>query len=134
LKPGLEAVMAGTVDAQENPYANTVDYGAHKVHRYHSETAHCYLSRGLYFNRRQFDAWPQALQDAMRAAARQAILAQRELAIEEERNARKAIEAAGGEVVELSAEARREFARAVQPLHDEMRRRFGDAVFGLIRA
>lgn len=132
LKPGLEAVVNGTVDAQENPLANTVDYGAHKVHRFHTLSEHCYLSRGLYFNRRQFDSWPQALQEAMRAAARKAILAQRELATEEEHNARKTIEAAGGEVLELSQEARAAFKRAVKPLHDEARARFGDAVFALI--
>lgn len=132
LKPGLEAVMSGTVDAQENPLANTVDYGAHKVHRYHTLSAHCYLSRGLYFNRAQFDRWPKSLQDAMRAAARDAILAQRELAIEEEHNARKNIEAVGGEVLELSPDARAAFKQAVKPLHEEARRRFGDDVFGLI--
>ena len=132
LKPGLEAVVSGAVDAQENPLANTVDYGAHKVHRHHTLSAHCYLSRGLYFNRAQFDRWPKTLQDAMRAAARKAILAQRELAVEEERHARQAIEAAGGEVLELSADARAAFKKAVKPLHDEARSRFGDEVFGLI--
>jgi TRAP-type C4-dicarboxylate transport system substrate-binding protein len=132
LKPGLEAVVSGAVDAQENPYANTVDYGAHTVHRYHTQSAHCYLSRGLYMNRTQFDRWSAELQACMRAAARKAILAQRELAIEEELTARKAIEAAGGEVVELTPEARAEFVKAVKPLHDEARKRFGDEVFGLI--
>jgi len=132
LKPGLEAVVSGTVDAQENPLANTVDYGAHKVHRYHTLSAHCYLSRGLYFNRAQFDRWPKALQESMRAAARKAVLAQRELAIEEELAARKTIEAAGGEVVELTTEARRAFVQAVQPLHGEARKRFGNEVFALI--
>lgn len=132
LKPGLEAVVSGAVDAQENPLANTVDYGAHKVHRFHTLSEHCYLSRGLYFNRAQFDRWPKDLQDAMRAAARKAILTQRDLAIEEEHTARKTIEAAGGEVVELSPEARSAFKQAVKPLHDEARTRFGDAVFGLI--
>jgi TRAP-type C4-dicarboxylate transport system substrate-binding protein len=132
LKPGLEAVMAGTVDAQENPFANTVDYGAHTVHRYHTLSAHCYLSRGLYMNRAQFERWPAALQEGMRAAARKAILAQRDLAVEEERHARNAIEAAGGEVVELTPQARAGFKQAVQPLHDDMRRRYGDDVFRLI--
>ena len=132
LKPGLEAVVSGTVDAQENPFANTVDYGAHKVHRYHTLSSHCYLSRGLYFNRAQFDRWPKDLQEAMRVAARKAVLAQRELAIEEELAARKTIETAGGEVVELTNEARAAFKRAVKPLHDEARQRFGEAVFGMI--
>ena len=30
LKPGLEAIVSGAVDAQENPLANTVDYGDRK--------------------------------------------------------------------------------------------------------
>ena len=132
LKPGLEAVVSGAVDAQENPFANTVDYCAHNVHRYHTRSAHCYLSRGLYMNRAQFDRWPKALREAMRAAARKAVLAQRGLAAEEERAARKAIEASGGEVVELAADARAAFVQAVKPLHDEARKRFGDEVFALI--
>ena len=73
LKPGLEAIVSGAVDAQENPLANTVDYGAHKVHRYHTLTGHCYLSRGIYCNRAEFDSWPEAFQTAMRKAAREAI-------------------------------------------------------------
>ncbi len=132
LKPGLEAVVSGAVDAQENPFANTVDYGAHTVHRYHTRTAHCYLSRGIYMNRAQFDRWPKELQEGMRAAARKAVLAQRALTVEEEKAARKAIEAAGGEIVELTPEARRAFVQAVKPLHDEARQRFGDEVFALI--
>ena len=132
LKPGLEAVVSGAVDAQENPYANTVDYGAHKVHRYHTQSAHCYLSRGIYMNRAQFDRWPAELQESMRAAARKAVLVQRELAVEEEHAARKAIVAAGGEVLELTPDARRAFVQAVKPLHDEARKRFGDEVFAMI--
>ena len=132
LKPGLEAIMSGAVDAQENPLANTADYGAHKAHRFHTLSGHCYHSRGLYMNRAQFDAWPKALQDGMRAAARRAVLAQRDLAVEEEHLARKTIEAAGGEVIELTPAARAALVQAVAPLHDEARRRFGDAVFGMI--
>jgi len=132
LKPGLEAVVNGTVDAQENPLANTVDYGAHKVHRYHTLTNHCYLSRGIYMNRAEFELWPKAIQEGILRAAREAILAQRKLAVEEEEVARKAIEAAGGEVLELTAATRAEFVKAVKPLHDESRKRFGNDVFALL--
>jgi TRAP-type C4-dicarboxylate transport system substrate-binding protein len=131
LKPGLEAVVSGAVDAQENPLANTVDYGAHKVHPFHTLTGHCYLSRGIYMNRAEYERWPKELQDGIHRAANEAIRLQRDLAIEEENVARKAIEAAGGEVVELSDAARAEFAAAVRPLHDEARLRFGEAVFAL---
>jgi len=134
LKPGLEAVVSGAVDAQENPLANTVDYGAHKVHRYHTLTNHCYLSRGIYMNRAEFERWPKELQQGIQRVAREAIVAQRDLAVEEEEVARKAIVSAGGEVVELTPAERAAFARAVKPLHEEARKRFGDDVFALVRA
>lgn len=127
LKPGLEAIMSGAVDAQENPLANTIDYGAHKAHRYITLTGHCYVSRGIYCNRAAFDSWPEALQTAMKQAVRAAIIAQRGLAVEEEEIARKAIEDAGGEIVELTPEERAAFVRAVKPLHDEARARFDEA-------
>jgi len=133
LKPGLEAVVSGAVDGQENPLANTVDYGAHKVHRFHTLTGHCYLSRGIYCNRAEFERWPAAFQAAMQKAARDAITVQRQLAVEEEGIARKAIESAGGEVVELTADERAAFARAVKPLHDDARKRFGEDMFALLR-
>jgi TRAP-type C4-dicarboxylate transport system substrate-binding protein len=134
LKPGLEAVVSGAVDAQENPFANTVDYGAHKVHRYHTLTAHCYLSRGIYMNRAEFERWPKELQQGIQSAAREAVAAQRDLAVEEEGVARSAIVSAGGEVLELTREERAAFVRAVKPLHDEARQRFGEDVFALLRA
>ena len=134
LKPGLEAVVSGAVDAQENPLANTVDYGAHKVHRYHTLTGHCYLSRGIYMNRAEFERWPKELQQGIQSAAREAVAAQRDLAVEEEAVARKAIESAGGEVLELTREERAVFARAVRPLHDEARKRFGEEMFALLKA
>ena len=131
LKPAIAAIKSGEVDAQENPLANTVDYGVHKAHRFHALTGHSYLSRGIYCNRAAFESWPQALQQAMTQAVREAIVAQRELAVAEEGIARKAIEAAGGEIVELTPSERAAFVRAVKPLHDEARARFEDT-FSLI--
>ena len=132
LKPGLEAMKSGAVDAQENPLANTVTYGAHKLHRYHTLSGHFYLSRGIYMNRAEFDAWPEALQSAMKAAVREAVLLQRELAVEEENIARAAAEDAGCEIVELTPEEHEQFVRAVRPLYDEARKRFGAEMFDLL--
>ena len=132
LKPAIEGLKSGEIDAQENPLANTVDYGVHKLHRYHTLTGHIYLSRGIYCNRAAFDIWPEALKTAMTKAVREAVLAQRELAVREEQIARKAIEDAGGEIAELTPEERALFVSAVKPLHDEARTRFGEA-FSLLR-
>jgi TRAP-type C4-dicarboxylate transport system substrate-binding protein len=132
LKEAIEAIVAGTVDAQENPFANTVAYGVHKVHRHHTVTGHCYLSRGLYCNRAAFESWPEALQRAIQQAARDAIAAQRELAVAEEAIARKSIEDAGCEVADLTTDEHALFVRAVRPLHDEARQRFGEELFDLL--
>jgi TRAP-type C4-dicarboxylate transport system substrate-binding protein len=133
IKEGLEAIVSGKVDAQENPFANTVDYGAHQAHRYHTVTGHCYLSRGIYLNRAQFESWPREFQQGIQNAAREAVAAQRALAVEEEAHARKAIEASGGEILELTPAERAAFVRNVKPLHDEARKRFGEEVFALLR-
>jgi tripartite ATP-independent transporter DctP family solute receptor len=127
LKPAIAAIKSGEIDAQENPLANTVDYGVHQVHRYHTLTGHSYLSRGIYCNREAFDSWPPTLQTAMMQAVREAVLAQRALAVREEEIARKAIEEAGGQIVELTPGERAAFVGAVKPLHDEARVRFGEA-------
>jgi C4-dicarboxylate-binding protein DctP len=132
LKEGLEMVRTGAVDAQENPFANTVTYGCHKVHRYVTLTNHCYMSRGLYLCRSAFESWPARLQAAMQRAAREAIAVQRELAVAEEETARQALVAEGCEFVELTGDQRAAFARAVKPVHDEARARFGDEVFALL--
>jgi TRAP-type C4-dicarboxylate transport system substrate-binding protein len=63
----------------------------------------------------------------MMQATREAVRAQRELAVREEDIARQAIIDAGGEIVELTRDERAAFVRAVKPLHDEARQRFADA-------
>ena len=131
LKPAIAQITAGELDAQENPLANTVDYGVHKVHKFHTLTGHSYLSRGIYCHRASFESWPKALQEAMLTAVREAVLAQRELAVREEDIAEQAIKDAGGEVVRLTAGERAAFVQAVKPLHDEARARFPEAYAAL---
>ena len=59
LTEAIDGVVAGTLDAQENPLANTATYGVHKYHRYHTLSGHFYLSRGLWANRDAVDGWPE---------------------------------------------------------------------------
>src|ERR1051325_7921546 len=68
LTEAIAAIKAGTIDAQENPFANIVTYGVHKFHPFHSVTNHFYISRPIFLHRTTFDSWPRNLQDAMREA------------------------------------------------------------------
>jgi tripartite ATP-independent transporter DctP family solute receptor len=131
LTEALAAIKAGTVDAQENPFANTVTYGAHKFHPFHTLTSHFYVSRPIFVYRTAFDAWPQALQQAMRKAVQEAVAIQRNDTVEEERAARKEIEAAGGKITELTLGEQAAFAAAVMPLIDDAESVYGKEMMRL---
>jgi tripartite ATP-independent transporter DctP family solute receptor len=134
LTQAIAMITAGTIDAQENPLSNTVTYGVHKFHRFHTLSGHFYISRPIFLHRSAFDAWPADLQRAMRVAVAEAVAFQRQLHEEEEHAARDAIAAQGCEVVELSAEEHRAFAAAVAPLLAEARSTFGDDLLALAAA
>ncbi|MBI4273360.1 MAG: TRAP transporter substrate-binding protein DctP [Rhizobiales bacterium] len=132
LTEALAAIAAGTIDAQENPLANTVTYGAHKFHHFHTLTGHFYLSRPIFIHRPTFDSWPRDLQDAMRKAVKDAVDYQRDLAIEEEKAAWAAIIAQGCEIAELTADEHNAFTAAVKPLLSEARQDYGRELFALL--
>jgi TRAP-type transport system periplasmic protein len=134
LTEAIAAIKAGTIDAQENPFANTVTYGVHKFHRFHTVTNHFYISRPIFLNRMQFDAWPRELQSAMRDAVLKAVAFQRELAIAEDREARAAIETAGCEITALTPEQHVLFRQAVDPLLQEARQTYGAEMFEMVAA
>jgi TRAP-type transport system periplasmic protein len=134
LTEAIAAIKAGTIDAQENPFANTVTYGVHKFHHFHTVTNHFYISRPIFLNRTEFDAWPRDLQDAMREAVAKAVAFQRELAIAEDREARAAIEAAGCEITALTPEQHALFRQAVDPLLQDARRTYGAEMFAMVAA
>jgi TRAP-type C4-dicarboxylate transport system substrate-binding protein len=132
LTEAIAMIKAGEIDAQENPLSNTVTYGVHQFHRFHTLTNHFYISRPIFLHRTAFESWPSDLQEEMRAAVQEAIAFQRELHEHEEDDARRAIEAAGCEIVDLTEDQHTAFAAAVQPLLRDARREYGDGLFGLV--
>jgi TRAP-type C4-dicarboxylate transport system substrate-binding protein len=132
LTEAIAAIKAGTIDAQENPFANTVTYGVHKFHRFHTVTNHFYISRPIFLHRPAFEGWPEDLQHAMRDAISKAVDFQRGLAIDEDREARAAILAAGCEITELNTDQHAQFRAAVEPLLTEARTTYGRQMFDLI--
>jgi TRAP-type transport system periplasmic protein len=134
LTEAIAAIKAGTIDAQENPFANTVTYGVHKFHRFHTITNHFYISRPIFLHRPTFNALPAELQRVMGDAIKRAVAFQRELAIEEDRQARAAIEQEGCEITELTADQHAQFRAAVTPLLNEARGTYGREIFDLTGA
>jgi len=132
LTEAIAMIKAGTLDAQENPLANTVTYGVHKFHKFHTLTYHFYISRPIFLHRATFEAWPPELQRAMQNAVTEAVAFQRKLAVEENEQARKTIEDAGCEIVELTAKEHDAFVAAVEPLLADARKTYGDATFKMV--
>jgi len=128
----IPLMAAGTVHGQENPFENIVSYGIHEVQQYYTTTAHSYLSRPIFVNRERFDAWPVELQNEMRAAVADAVRLQRELHDREELEARRIIEAAGGEVVDLTPEQRAEFVAVAEPIYAEARETYSEDLLALV--
>lgn len=132
LTEAIAMIKAGTLDAQENPLANTVTYGVHNFHKFHSLTSHFYISRPIFFHRATFEAWPADLQDAMCEAVAESVRFQRGLAEEEHVSSRRAIEEAGCEIVEIGAREHDAFVEAVQPMLKDARSAYGAEMFGMV--
>ena len=132
LTEAIAMIKAGTLDAQENPLANTVTYGVHKFHKFHTLTSHFYISRPIFLHRASFEAWPADLQRAMQAAVTESVAFQRKLAVEEHESSRKAIEDAGCEIVELDEKEHAAFVAAVQPLLADARKDYGETMFKML--
>jgi len=132
LSEAIEAIKAGKLDAQENPFANTVTYGVHKYHRFHSATNHFYLSRPIFLHRPTFDAWPRELREEMREAVHDSIGFQRDLHLKEEDEAMAAIRAEGGEILELTPDEHGTFVAALTPIYGEARREYSREILALL--
>ena len=131
LTEAIAMIKAGTIDAQENPLTNTVTYGVHNFHRFHTISNHFYISRPIFLNRTIYDAWPADLKAAMQRLVTESVAFQRRLHEQEELDSEKAIKQQGCEIVTLTADQHKAFAAAVAPLYDETRPIYGD-LFKLI--
>ena len=90
------------------------------------------MSRPIFVHRPSFDGWPQAIQEELRAAVRDAVAFQRDLHVKEEAEAAAAIKKNGGEIVELTAEQHKAFVSAVTPIYKEARSQFDRNLLALV--
>ena len=132
LTEAIEGVANGTLDAQENPFANTVTYGVHKFHRFHTISNHFYISRSIFANRTAYYTWPEEIKQFVAKTVIEAIGIQREQAEQEAIECRKAIESEECLINALAPDELEHFVAAVKPQHDKARSIYGDAMFRMI--
>lgn len=112
------AVIAGEVDAQENPLTNMLNFGLERHHRFVSRTGHLFGVALLVCHRGWFDRLPKSVQEGVRAAAAQATRAQRLAAAEEDVAALAALRAAGVDVLDRADIDWAGFAAACRPVRE----------------
>ena len=131
LSDAIAGIVDGSLDAQENPLANTVTYGAHKFHQYHTLSNHFYISRPIFVHRGSVDEWPEDLRAAIYQATKEAIRFQRKLSEQEALDSHEAIESEGCQIEHLTAAEQQAFVDAVKSQHDDARDIFGGKIFQL---
>ena len=131
LTEAIRMITAGTIDAQENPLSNTVTYGVHKFHRFHTLSNHFYISRPIFLHRAAFDGWPARLQRAMQSAVTDAVAFQREPACAGGGRRAQSHRGAGMRDRRTYGQGARRLPAAVQPLLEEARGSFGGDLFAL---
>lgn len=114
----------GELDAQENPLANTMSYGIHKLHKHITMTGHFYAVRGIFVHKNTFDSWNKKIQKSVQESVREAIAFQRKEARAEELKKRRELEKDGVAFIDLSENERSRFVDAVKPVIEKAQARF----------
>ena len=99
VKDLAEAVRSRSIDAQENPLTNIVNFAIQETHRHVSLTGHFFGIALLLFNRAKMNAWPSRVREAVVEAAGVATAKQRGFAAEEDAHCLATLRAAGCEIV-----------------------------------
>jgi TRAP-type transport system periplasmic protein len=116
VKDLVAAVTRHTVDAQENPLTNLVNFDLHRTHRYVSLTSHFFGVALVLANRAWFDGLDDGVRAALTATIAQATARQRALAEAEDARCLALLETDGVAVVPAERINFADFRAAVAPI------------------
>lgn len=112
-----QALKTGVVDGAENNFPSFKNVGHYEVTTNYSLSEHLIIPECICVNTAKFAALSPELQDAVRSAAQEAALFQRELWAIQSAQARKDVEAAGIKVNEIADKA--PFQNAMDSVYSE---------------
>ncbi len=146
----VSAFQQGTVDGQENPVGILLPVQIHQYHRYATFWNYLADPLVLYWNKKQWEAFPEDIRTGLREAATEAALFEKSLcraglddgtavAMLEERFGhtieidapRKYLESEGVEVTTLTESQRRRFQEALAPVSDKWEEKVGAELVSL---
>lgn len=109
------ALKTGIVDAAENNWPSYESSRHFETAKYYSQTEHSLAPEVLVFSKKVWDTLPPADQAALRKAAKDSVPYMRKLWDEREVKSRKAVEAAGSQVIAIAN--KQEFIDAMKPVY-----------------
>lgn len=112
-----QALKTGVVDGAENNFPSFKNVGHYEVTTHYSLSEHLIIPECICVNTAKFEALSAELQDAVRGAAEEAALYQRELWAVQSGEARKEVEAAGIKVNEIADKG--PFQEAMVKVYDD---------------
>ncbi len=119
-----EAVRIGTVDAQENPLTNILNFKLHETHRYILMTRHLLGVALVLFNANRLNTLDPELRAGVQRAVDRAAKAQRQFAEDDDAICSAELRAQGVEITELDDATRSAFADATREEVETTRSQF----------
>lgn len=116
-------LQQGTVDAQENPFANTYASRLYEVQDYVNLTGHQYMPLPVAISEEFWHSLPSEMQDIISESAQDAAQYHRDLITQNEEKILSEMESAGVTIVEAERES---FGALVEPVYDYFRKAYGN--------
>src|SRR3954463_8104973 len=121
-----QALATGVVDGTENPPSNEYTQKMHEVQKYTMLSEHGYVGYAVIVNKRFWDGLPADIRAALTKAMKEATDYTNEIAQKENDEALEAMRKSGKtEMVELTAEQKAAWRKALDPVYEEMTARVG---------
>ena len=98
------ALQQKTVDGQENPMTDSLNYAFDEVCKYWIKTNHVYSSNVIIMDREYFDALPEDIQQAVREAAEYAGVTVSEQQLQKEKEAEQELIDKGCHIIEVDTD------------------------------
>ena len=113
------ALQTGTVDGQENPYANIASRKFYEVQDYMTISDHGFMGYAFFINQDKFNSLPEDLQAIVEDVSEEVMKEQWEIAKQKDQEYLDEIKESGMEISEFGPEEKKEFREATQAAYDE---------------
>jgi C4-dicarboxylate-binding protein DctP len=121
-----QALATGVVDGTENPPSNEYTQKMHEVQKYTMRSGHGYVGYAVITNKKFWDGLPADIRASLEKAMAEATAFANGVAQQDNDEAVEAMRKSGKtEMVELTAEQKAAWRKALEPVYTEMESRVG---------